>query len=288
MITLENAFLKVSIKEVGAELASIYDKKVGRECLWVGDPAIWKGQSPLLFPVIGSCRNKEYRFEGKTYPMGQHGFAKYKTFAVKELTDEKAVMSIAADEETREVYPFEWELTVTYTLTEGNLAVAFEVINKQSERPMYFSLGAHPGFLFDGELEDQQITFNTNENMDRVLLNTEIWLFSRNVTKDYVKNGEPIAITPHIFDDDALVFHDFKFTKTGIVNKKTGHGVEMELSGFPYIGYWAKPGAPYVCIEPWYGLADFDDFFGELPEKDGILTLEAGKTFNAGYSLKFI
>ena len=120
------------------------------------------------------------------------------------------------------------------------------------------------------------------------MLNIKVGLFSREIQKDFVKGGEPIAVTQHIFDNDALVFHDFPFTTITLKNKNTGHGVAFELKGFPYVGLWSKPGAPYACIEPWFGLADYEDFFGELPEKAGIQTLKAGESFESCYRFTLI
>lgn len=286
MITLENTMLKVQISEIGAELMSIYDKTLDRECLWNGNPEIWKNRSPLLFPVIGNCKNREYRYKGVTYSMPQHGNVRFREFKAEQCCGEKVTFTLVSDAETHENYPFDYVLKVIYTLEEGKLKVNFEVENTMDET-IYFSLGGHPGFMFDGALEDQQFEFNSDENLDRLLLNEKLTGFSRNIHKDFVVGGAPIPVTEHLFDRDALVFHDFKFTKISLVNKKSGHGVTMDLTGFPYVGLWSKPGAPYACIEPWYGLADYEDFDGELPEKDGIESLEAGKTFHAAYTLEF-
>lgn len=285
---MENEYLLVEAKAAGAELTRVYDKELGRECLWTADPAVWNRHAPVLFPVVGSCRNKEYRYKGVTYPLGQHGFARDAVFEVKEESDTKLVFELKDSEATRKVYPFAFTLTITYELSGKTVAVYYNVKNEASEEPMYFSIGGHPGFLYDGKLEDQIFTFDTDENLDRLMLNIKVGLFSREIQKDFVKGGEPIAVTPHIFDNDALVFHDFPFTTITLKNKNTGHGVAFELKGFPYVGLWSKPGAPYACIEPWFGLADYEDFFGELPEKAGIQTLKAGETFESCYRFTLI
>lgn len=287
MVILENDKLKVSVSEHGAELTSVIDKSLERECIWVADPAVWNRHAPILFPFVGNCRNKEYRFNGKTYPMTQHGFARDYDFTVVEAGADKAVFTLESTEEMKERYPFDWSLTMIYTLTDNQLKIEYYITNKDDKAPMYFSLGGHPGFMYEGNLEEQQFEINTDEDLDRLELNMQAALFSRNITRGFVKGGAPIVITPHIFDNDAMVFHNFRFTEIALVNRNSRHGVTMQLSGFPYIGLWSMPGAPYACIEPWYGLADFDDFFGELPEKDGVEMLEAGKTFEAGYNLIF-
>ncbi|MCF0135004.1 MAG: aldose 1-epimerase family protein [Lachnospiraceae bacterium] len=287
MIILENPQLKVTIAEMGAELTSILDKELNRECLWTADPAIWGRHAPLLFPVVGSCRGKEYRYRGQTYAMPQHGFAKEYAFEALKTSESTAVFTLRSDEEKRIRFPFDWTLTVIYSLAGRELTVGWKVVNDDADSPLFFSIGGHPGFLFDGPLENQIFEFNSQEDLDRLTLNLQAGLFSREIDKDYVKGGEPIAVTPHIFDSDALVFHDFEFTRISLINKNTRHGVIMDLAGFPYVGLWSKPGAPYACIEPWFGLADYDDFFGEISAKDGIQTLGPGETFEAAYSLEF-
>ncbi len=288
MLTLENASLKVTLTQQGAELTSVYDKEQERECLWTADPAWWDRHAPLLFPVVGSCIGKEYRFHGKTYPMPQHGFCRDALFTEEELTDTKVVLVLKSDVKTREVYPFDWTLKVTYTLEGNKVHTDYEVINESKDEPMYFSIGGHPGLLFDGKLEDQEFRFNSDENLDRLLLNMEVGQFSRSIAKDYVVGGAPVAVTEHLFDDDALVFHNFSFTAIDLVNRVTGHGARVHLQGFPYVGLWAKPGAPYACIEPWFGLADYEDFHGELPEKDGIMKLDAEGVFHCRYTIETI
>ena len=289
MITLENSKLIVTAKEVGAELTRIYDKEHQRECLWTGNPEFWRQQAPTLFPVVGRCKNYEYRYKGQTYHMGQHGFVREATFEVESQTDEQVVFVYRANEETRKDYPFEFTFKITYTLKDDAVETAYTVMNESDSEPMYFSIGGHPGFLYDGPIGEQILTFSEKENIDRVLLSPAMQ-FSREVTKDYVKNGEPIALYDGIFVDDALVFHGFKSNKIGLLNPTTGRGVEMDLTGFPYVGIWAanKPNCPYACIEPWFGLADYDDFEGELPEKDGIEMLPANGVFNCAFSVKVL
>lgn len=288
MITLENAKLIVTAKKEGAELTSIYDKVHQRQCLWTGDPMFWKGQAPVLFPVVGRCKNCEYRYQGKTYSLGQHGFCRESVFEVESQTDQEVVFVLKSSETTRKVYPFEFILKVIYTLQDDQVITTFRVENP-AEEVMYFSIGGHPGFLYDGSIKEQVVSFDVKETLDRVLL-SQSGQFSREVEKAYIKAGEDLHLHEGIFKDDALVFHDFAFHKMTLKNQQTGRGVEMDLTGFPYVGIWSanKPGSPYACIEPWYGLADYEDFEGELPEKDGIQTLLGGQVFECSYTVKML
>lgn len=285
MIQLENDFYRVTLKPEGAELTTLYDKKHEREMLWYGDPAVWKRHSPVLFPVVGRCKNYEMRYQGKTYHMPQHGFCQDAVFNIESSSETHVTFSPAASDETRAMYPFEFTFFVSYRLADEKIEVSYLIKNEDPENPMYFSLGGHPGFLYDGPVNKQVIEFSEKENLDRVLLGPT-FQFSRTVEKDYVKDGAPIHLDEHIYDHDALVFHGFKAEEVKVWNPESGRGVKVNLKGFPYVGFWSMPGACYTCVEPWYGLADYEDFNGELPEKDGIEKIEGGESFKALFTIE--
>lgn len=285
MIRIENDFFLAELKPEGAELTRLYDKVHAREMLWYADPAVWKRHSPVLFPVVGRCKNYEMRYQGKTYHMPQHGFCQDALFQVESASETHVTFSLSASDETRAIYPFEFTFFVSYHLDGEKLVFSYLIRNEDQEDPMYFSLGGHPGFLYDGPVSDQIIEFSEKETLDRVTLGPT-FQFSREVEKDYIKEGAPIHLDEHIYDHDALVFHNFKSKEVAVYNPKTGRGVKVSLAGFPYVGFWSMPGACYTCVEPWFGLADYEDFEGELPEKDGIEKIEKGGEFKASFSVK--
>lgn len=284
MYYLENEHLKVSAKPEGAELTSVYDKKHEREMLWTGDPAVWKRHSPVLFPFVGRCRDYTYRYKGKPYPMTQHGFCQDALFEVERAGKEEITFLLTDNEERYRVYPFHFTFRVIYRLEEAVLRTIYMVQNEDTDEAMYFSIGGHPGFLYDGDVEEQEIVFSQKEDMDRVTLG-ETMYFSRDLDKNFVTDGSPIAIDAHTYDHDALVFHNFISDAVCVRNKRTGRGVKVGLGKFPYVGFWSMPGVPYTCVEPWFGLADYEDFEGELPEKDGILKLDPLAVFQASFTI---
>ena len=287
MITLENSDLRVTIKETGAEMTSLLDKKRSRQCLWTGDPAFWGRQAPTLFPIVGRCKNNAYRYRGKTYSMGQHGFVRDAVFQVEKQSDTHVSLVYRSNEETLAVYPFAFTLRIQYDLFDDLVATEYQVVNDSEEEPLYFSIGGHPGFLLDGALNDQLLCFSERETLDRVLL-APSGQFSRQVEPAYIKEGKPLQLHDGIFENDALVFHNFRSRTLRLVSSKSGRGVEMNLEGFPYVGIWSvnSPGAPFVCIEPWFGLADYEDFEGELPQKDGILKIEPWEVFHHSFTVR--
>lgn len=283
--TIENQEMMVQIKDMGAELTSILDKKTGRELLWQGDPAFWASQAPVLFPIVGRLKDNRYRYRQKTYELNLHGFARKSLFELESEGDEAITFSLRASEETKQSYPFEFSLLISYILKGRCLEVHYLVSNPSESEPLYFSLGAHPGFAFRGPIEKQQICFSEKENLDRLLLNENV-RFIREVEKDFVKEGGPIDLTPHSFDQDALVFHGFTSGAVSLRSRESGEGVRLGMKNFTYIGFWSVPGAPYVCLEPWRGIGAYEDFDGELPEKDGIECLEPKGSFRASFSVE--
>lgn len=288
LIHLENQAYSADVSPLGAELHKVVDKAHDRQILWTGDPAVWKRHSPVLFPVIGRLKNLEYTYEGKTYHLGQHGFCQDTLFALESASSSSVTFSLTASSATRSVYPFEFTFYVSYVLLDNCVEVSYLVQNNSTDSPMYFSVGGHPGFLYSGDLSQQQIIFSRPETLDRIPLNMKTGQFSRRLIKDYVRNGEPIQITEHLYDEDALVFHNFTSESVKVVNKDTGRGVKVNLGKFPYVGFWSRPGAAYTCVEPWFGLADYEDSTGDLTRKDGIQKLNARETFRACFSFEGI
>lgn len=277
----ESYILEVSAQ--GAEMTRVYDKKHQRELLWNADPAYWDHHSPVLFPLVGSCQGGKFRYQGKTYQLPQHGFASRSLFSVESASLTSLTLSLTASEETKKCYPFDFLFFVSYVLIDGRVEVSYLVRNQSERSPMYFSVGAHPGFSLSGALKDQVIRFSRRENLDRLLVTPDA-LFSRDVIRDDVRDGGPIRLDAHTFDNDALVYHNFQSEFVDVKNEQTGTGVRVFLGKFPYVGFWSAPGAPFVCVEPWFGLADYTDFDGELPEKDGIQKLGPGGVFKARFA----
>ena len=168
MITIQNKKLKATFNELGAELVSLINLESGKEILWEGNPDFWGGQSPVLFPTVGALKDHSYSFEGETYEMPRHGFARRKVFEVKKSSEYIVVFELNSDRETLKFYPFEFNLQIKYTLTENKLTVAYNVKNT-SEKKLYFSLGAHPGFEIDTKnglnYDDYKIAFSDDEKL---------------------------------------------------------------------------------------------------------------------------
>lgn len=267
---IENEFLTCEVDDMGAQLHSLASKESGKEYIWYGKQEIWYGQAPVLFPVIGQLINDKYFYNGKEYSMPKHGIARRFPFNVKECSGAKAVFSLESNEKTLESYPFEFELLMTFELCGKKLINTMTVINK-NDGDMYFSLGAHPGFNCNiGDV----IEFELPETLETERIDSDSLLIPEKFP--VIENSREIEITEDIFKEDALILSNIKSEKLRI---KGENEIEFTFGNCPVLGIWAKPGAPYVCIEPWFGINDNREVKDDISKKREIQKLSKGETF---------
>ena len=272
----------------GAELVSLIGTAEGLEYLWSGDPAVWGRHAPVLFPLVGRLPDDAYQYQGRDYHLPQHGFARDQEFAVLHHSPTELVFRLQHDESTRAVFPFAFELTITYTLRGAQLSVRWDVHNPAADQPLLFSIGAHPAVrcpLLPGEqFEDYYFAFDHPVTLDRHLLAGGLLTGQ---TARVLTQGQELPLSYGLFANDALVFKHYDFSRLTLRSRQSARFVRFQFDGFPYLGLWTKgPGANFVCVEPWYGVASPTGAPGELSEKEGILTLEPGQSFTATYSME--
>lgn len=279
---IKNEYLTVGVKEYGCELASIKSNKNGREYLWQGDESIWYGQAPILFPIVGRLFDDKYSLNGTEYTLAKHGFARKTEWKPLEKEAEKMSFILSESEATLKSFPYKFDLIVTYTLNENRLTVSHDVINK-NDSVMYFSLGAHPAFncaLGDILRFDEKETLSTEKiDLEKSLRLPE--------TFPVLNDETDIVITKDIFNEDALILHGIKSENVTLISDKRPETVKFNLGKAPYLGIWAKPGAPYVCIEPWCGVNDSQKKKADFSLKDGINALAPKAEFNFTWSAEF-
>ncbi len=277
-IVLANRSLRARVSPQGAELQSLRRACSPLEYLWQGDPAVWGRRAPILFPIVGRLRGDCYFVAGREYRLGQHGFARDCLFALTQRTETAATLELRASDETLARYPFAFRLAVSYTLRDRSLVQRVEVGNP-GDRPLPFSVGLHPAFrcplLADHRLDDYAILFEVPETADRYPVLDGL----------VAREGEPclraqssLPLRPGIFERGALVFRSLRSQRVRLTGP-AGVGVEIDFPGFPYFGIWSKPGAAFVCLEPWCGIADAPEASGQLEDKEGIVSLPPGATF---------
>ena len=280
---LENEELKVTFNSHGAELRSVVDKKTGYEYMWQADPAFWGRTSPVLFPVVGNYRDRKTVYKGKEYFLSQHGFARDSEFEMRAAGDNGICFKLTESPETLENYPFEFELYIRYILDGRKLYVNWKVKNTNDEE-MYFSIGAHPAF-------------NANLDTDELLLDTSDIIVSEILTKGGtvskrtktlpVKDGK-LKMSDELFSEDALIIYRNDMKYISVLENGEREKVRVEFEA-PVVGIWSPVGkhAPFVCIEPWYGRADREDYDYQLENREYGNTLSPGETFEKGYNISF-
>lgn len=283
---ISNGILDVQVKTKGAELAGLYNRHTGLEYMWNGDPAFWSKQSPVLFPIVGTLRQNTYYLNGQAYHLGRHGFARDSEFILRESDSQSLVFSLESDATTLEKYPFPFRFDIIYTLQEATLHVSYHVYNTGSI-PMYFSVGGHPAFrvpvVAGTVFEDYELFFDKVENSGRWLISADGLIETKSVP--LLQHTQVLPLTKPLFANDALVFKDSRSSVITLRSSKTSHGLHFDRQGFPYLGIWSSPGADFVCIEPWCGIADPVNSTQQLPEKEGIEMLTSGQTFERTWSV---
>ena len=286
MITIQNKKLKATFNELGAELVSLINLESGKEILWEGNPDFWGGKSPVLFPTVGALKDDSYIFEGETYEMPRHGFARRKFFEVKNSSENEVVFELHSDKETLKFYPFEFSLEIKYILIENKLTVSYKVKNT-SEKELFFSLGAHPGFAIDTKnglnYYNYEIAFSDDEKLEiHPLIDN---LISKETQTINLEN-KTLPLSYELFSKDALVMTNMKSKQLVLRNNKNDHKVIFTFSNFPYFGIWAAKNADFVCLEPWQGIADFENHNQDFTQKFGILKLERNEDWKADWAVE--
>ncbi|WP_029936726.1 aldose 1-epimerase family protein [Sphingomonas sp. UNC305MFCol5.2] len=277
MIEIASEMLDARINSLGAELSSLRDG-AGRELMTDADPAFWAGRAPLLFPIVGRLMGDKYRLDGKEYPLPQHGFARRQQFALVEQAANRAVFRLSDNDETRAVYPFAFTLDAAFTLTGATLATDVIVTNT-GDRDMPASFGFHPAFAwplpFGRPRADHRIVFEEPEPAALSAIALGGWIAPEN--RPSPLDGRALKLTDQMFERDALVWDRLE-SQSLRYDGGEGSGLEIGFAGMPKLGIWTKPGARFVCIEPWHGIADPVGFDGEIWDKPGILRFAPGES----------
>lgn len=287
IFNLENDFLKVKINSFGAELSSIIDKNDGYEYIWQGDSRYWSKKAPILFPIVGNLKNGKYKFEKNEYKMKRHGFAKDMEFSKVEQSSSKLIFRLTYNDDTLIQYPFKFQFSVSYSLSATNLNVEYNVENID-ENDMWFSVGGHPGFCCsinsDGK-KDGKILFPINETLNYIE-NQSGYLTGEN--KPFISNKNTIGISSLDFDGKTNVYilQGLQSEHLILEDESKGKRVCIRFNGFPYLGIWSPSNAaPFICIEPWYGITSTQGIECDLNNKQGIMKLEAGKCFSCNFNI---
>lgn len=290
-VTLENNNLTVSILEHGAELQSVYNKAADIEYIWGADPKYWGRHASNLFPIVGRLKGDQYKYKEETYYMNQHGFARNMDFSVVEQSKQSVVFRLVDTEATHRIYPFKFQFDIVYTLSEDDkLNVQYKVYNPDDIETLFFSCGGHPAFnlpLDGGQFKDYYISFSPEKHYKRERL-VGPYLNLHNSTD--MDTQIPLRMRHEDYYDDAIILNlqrqPISLLLARLANQ---HGLRFNIKNAQYVGIWTPRGkdAPFIAIEPWWGIADTVDATGDIENKFGINVLAAGDTFVGEYELHF-
>lgn len=274
IVTIGCAALRAEISDAGAEVQRLQDA-AGRDLLWNGDPAFWTGRAPLLFPMVGRAAGDAILVDGVRYPMRQHGFARHSRFAILEADADRCRFALAATEATRAAFPFAFRLLVDYRICDAALTIRARVAN-EDRRAMPVAFGFHPAFRWPlpgaASRAGHALTFERDEPAPVRRLEAGL-LAPAPVASPVVDRR--LALDDALFAHDALVF-DRLSSRRVAYSAPGAPTIDIDFPDMPTLGVWSKPGAGFVCIEPWQGFASPADFDGEFATRPGVVLIEPG------------
>ena len=283
MVTISNDRLSVSISEKGAELQSLQHS--GLEYLWQAHVS-WPKHAPVLFPIVGELKDGKYIFENKEYKMSRHGFAREKVFKSFQTSDTSVIFTLTSDEDTLKIYPFSFVFKIEYRLEATTLLCTYIVENTDSKL-MYFSVGGHPAFNVPLKSEliyfDYSLKFNNDSVLKRYMIHDG--LIGDDSETIHLRNNE-LQLQPSLFYIDAIVLKHPGSNEVELLTSKDKRGLKFVFDGFPYFGIWAAEDAPFVCLEPWCGIADNIHHDYQLIYKEGINKLDVGESWQRRWSVE--
>ena len=281
---IKSSALTAEISSLGAELQTLRTSD-GRDLQWDGDPAVWKGRAPILFPVIGLLEDGQYRLDGATYRMPKHGFARTSVFETISATSDAVALRLSASPQTRAMYPFEFQLDIDFELADRMLNVN-AVISNHGDVPMPASFGFHPALRwplpFGQPRADHRILYDHDEPAPVRRIDTNGLLKLEPIPTPVV--GDTLRLRDELFEDDALIFDQLS-SRSVRYGAGTGPQLHVKFADFPTLGVWTKPGADFICIEPWHGFSDPVGFAGDLREKPGSFEVPPGAARSMSMSI---
>ncbi|MER0281871.1 aldose 1-epimerase family protein [Clostridioides difficile] len=287
MNILQNEKLIIESNNSGAELTKIFSKRYNKDILWNGNKKYWGRQSPILFPIVGKLVDNETIIEENLYSMTQHGFARDMEFEIIDKGDTFISYKLTDNESTLEKYPYSFELIINYTLKDNSINIEWIVKNTDS-KDIFFSIGGHPAFnlpLFEqNDFSKYHLEFKKRSDVEKINLNTS---FIDDIT--FIGDLKKLQLSPELFKNDALIYTNID--EVSICNNDGGKYITLSMQDFPLVGIWTpyysetNSTAPFLCIEPWYGLADSIHSNKIYKDKKFINKLGKGKIFTTSYSI---
>jgi galactose mutarotase-like enzyme len=280
--TIENDKLISIIESNGAQIRSLKSKITNQEYIWQIDKSVWEHSSPVIFPSIGILKNDKLTHKGIDYKMPKHGLIRgNEKLLFHKSQSSKCSFSLSSSSETLKLYPFQFSFSVEYTLIENRLIMSYQVSNNDSV-PMSFACGGHTAYscplneeikLSDYVLEfPHEVNLETNTMLESGLLSLDKRLIET--------HGHLLTLSDELFNKDFLIFSDLDCDWVRLRKKNETQGIIILFKDYPHLALWSKPGADFICIEPWLGLPDFENESIVLSEKRAHKTIQPNENFS--------
>lgn len=288
MEQLKNEFLSIAVSSLGAELQSIKDTKSDHEYMWQADAKYWGRHSPILFPIVCGLWEKTYRTEGKTYQMERHGFARNTEFKLINKTEDRVTFALESSEETLRAYPYRFILSVTYRIEKNSIHVIWHVHNTDTKE-IHFQIGGHPAFNLPGIKTGDDVRgtlrFDCRANVERIFGNVGGCILPERHPLQHLKDGL-WQFTEESFKDDAVIIDKCQLHEVALLDQNGTPAVTVRFKA-PAVGLWSPFGkkAPFICIEPWYGVHDYVNYTGEFKDRYLMNHLLPGASFLSEYTI---
>jgi len=282
IIEIKSNKLTVGIDTLGSELMYINGES-GTEFLWNGEKSVWSYRSPILFPICGGLKNDTYTLDANEYTMPKHGFVRKAEFEGKKISESKAEFIFKSNPERMEKFPFEHIFKTVFEVCDNTLKVSY-IVENLSGREMYFSVGAHEGYSCPEGIEEYEVQFDEPQTLDTYCLDGTI---IGNKTERVIENSKVLPLKTEYFTTDALIFKNVNFKKVTLAHKNSSKKVVLEFDTPNNFLIWQKPGAKYICLEPWDGISDSVNSDGDITHKEAIVKLGKDKTYTMVHEMKF-
>ncbi|QWT17809.1 aldose 1-epimerase family protein [Collinsella sp. zg1085] len=281
--------MTATIDTAGAQLSSLTWQ--GREYLWQKDPAYWAKSAPILFPVVGAAGDIPQQSLAGPCQLAKHGFARDMTFLVHEQSanTDCTRFELSATPETLAVYPYHFQLEVSFALDGQTLTQSFCITNT-GEYTMPFAIGGHPAFFApipdtaDACFEDYDLIFSQSwtAQSPKVMAGG---LLSYEEAYTVFENADSLALTRDLFEFDTLILSEVPDATVTLRGRRSGHGVRVDFADFDFLGVWSAPDAPFVALEPWSMHAATVGAPERLEEREHIILLEPGACDTRSFSI---
>lgn len=281
-ITIKNEKLSACISTLGAQLLSLNDGK--NEYMWQADENVWNFTAPVLFPICGRLNDDSYSFQGKEYKLPTHGFARFKEFTIESHGKNNACFLLKSDDDTMQVYPFEFEFRVMFEITEKKLNITYNVTNPSKEK-LYFSFGGHEGYACAEGVDNYFIEFENDNYLTRHMLSDN---FFCSQTEEITLDNGRLMLDYKEFEKCTYIFRNINSKSVILSDKNEKRKIKIGFDGYNTLALWTLPYRKYVCIEPWCGVPQSIDFNGDLTQKDGIIELLPEKTFSRTHYIEIL